>query len=62
MSVKEIRPIQRTGRFWSSDVVEIRAGPSGPTLVFFSPQTKIAPAKSVPIIDIWYNLNYCVEA
>jgi carboxypeptidase C (cathepsin A) len=33
---------------------KIRAGPSGPTVVFSSPDTKIAPAQSVPIIDAWY--------
>jgi len=44
-SVKDVRPIRRTGRFGLRAVSNIRAGPMGPTVFFFLPATKIAPAQ-----------------
>jgi hypothetical protein len=47
-------PSEGPGAFALRASSKIRAGPFGPTVVFFSPETKIAPAQSVPIIDAWY--------
>ncbi len=52
---EDVRPIRRTGRFWLPDVVENPRRTDGSTVVFSSPETKIAPAQSVPIIYIWCN-------